>query len=106
MVTDSNKNALDSYWNAIYMTGITLSTVGYGDLPPCTNMGRFLLMVLGCVGAFYIGLLVVVLEKIFDLSNEQQMAFSHIKLTKRAAQTIQKGFKYFLAKKKLYLLRK
>lgn len=34
------------------------------------------------------------------------MAYQHIRLTKRAASTIQAGFKYFMAKKQLYLLRK
>lgn len=45
-------------------------------------------------------LLVVVCSNIFNLDNNQNLAVCHVKTTKRAAQTITKAVRYFLAKKK------
>lgn len=63
-----NDPVMDSYFNAIYMTTITLTTVGYGDLAPCTWPGRLVIMFIGTVGAFYISLLVIVLDSILKLN--------------------------------------
>jgi hypothetical protein len=30
------KNILDEYYNSIYFTIVTLTTVGFGDIPVCT----------------------------------------------------------------------
>jgi len=32
-------NVFDSYFTSIYFTGITLSTIGYGDISPGTKLG-------------------------------------------------------------------
>lgn len=45
-------------------------------------------------------LIVVVLYKVFDLSEDEQMALSHVELTETAAETIKKSMQYFIAKKK------
>lgn len=97
---------LDSFFNAFYMTTITLTTVGYGDLSPCTPPGRFILLLMACWGAFLISLLVVTLSGMFSLEQEQMMAMRRILITRRAAKTITSAFKYFITKKRLYLLRK
>ena len=54
-------NEFDSFLNANYMVVITLTTVGYGDLSPGTPVGRILIMTVAVLGAFIIGLLVVVI---------------------------------------------
>ena len=40
-----------------------------------------------------------------DLSQDQLMALHHVLLTRKAATSITRGIKYFLAKKKFYLER-
>ena len=55
------KSSMDSYLNAIWMTVITLTTVGYGDLYPCTTGGRIVIMTLALWGSFIMSLLVVML---------------------------------------------
>jgi tetratricopeptide (TPR) repeat protein len=49
-----------SLWKAIYFSGITFATVGYGDFVPAPHV-RWLAMSEGFVGAFTMGLFVAVL---------------------------------------------
>lgn len=64
------KGTMDSYFNAIYLTTITLTTVGYGDMAPCTCFGRGFIMLIAIVGAFYIALLVNVMNSVLELGQE------------------------------------
>jgi hypothetical protein len=49
-------------WHAIYFSGITFATVGYGDFLPAPH-ARLLALTEGAVGAFTMGFFVVVLAK-------------------------------------------
>ncbi len=46
----------DSYFNAFYWSGITLTTVGYGDLYPVTNIGQIIAFISSFVGVGIIAL--------------------------------------------------
>jgi hypothetical protein len=46
------KNSLDSYFTSIYVTVITFTSVGYGDISAGTPPGRFVVIVLSLWGAF------------------------------------------------------
>ena len=96
---------MDSYFNALWLIVITLTTVGYGDISPCTFPGRIVAMISALWGAFLISLLVVTVSSIFDLNNNQKMALRHIRLTRRAAVTISSAIKFFLAKKRYYMIK-
>ena len=48
----SVKNSFDSYFNSIYVTVITFTSVGYGDISVGTTPGRFVVMVLSLWGEF------------------------------------------------------
>jgi hypothetical protein len=48
----SVKNSFDSYFNSIYVTVITFTSVGYGDISVGTTPGRFVVMILSLWGAF------------------------------------------------------
>ena len=93
---------MDNYFNALWLIVITITTVGYGDVSPCTNPGRLIAMISALWGAFLISLLVLTVGNVFELKHQQQMALRHIRLTRRAAVTISTGIKYFLAKKRYY----
>ncbi len=54
--TAGNENIKD-FFDAIYYTVITATTVGYGDVVPLTTTGRFLAMALGVLGIFLFSLL-------------------------------------------------
>jgi hypothetical protein len=49
-----------SLWHAVYFSGITFVTVGYGDFVPAAHV-RFLALMEGALGAFTIGFFVAVL---------------------------------------------
>mmetsp|Transcript_16179 Transcript_16179/g.25061 ORF Transcript_16179/g.25061 Transcript_16179/m.25061 type:complete len:113 (-) Transcript_16179:657-995(-) len=95
---------LDPFFNSIWVVIITMTTVGYGDIAPKTTPGRCVAMVVALWGAFLISLLVVTVGSVFELNENQKMALRHIRLTRKAATTLSSGIKYFLAKKRYYLL--
>lgn len=48
---------IKNFFDAVYYTVITATTVGYGDVVPLTNTGRLLAMFLGVLGIFLFSLL-------------------------------------------------
>lgn len=50
------------YGNCIWLTIITMTTVGYGDFFPKTSLGRFVLVFLAIWGVFIVSILVVTLS--------------------------------------------
>ena len=64
---DDNHGMMDNYFNALWLIVITLTTVGYGDVSPCTNPGRIIAMISALWGAFLISLLVISVASVFEL---------------------------------------
>jgi voltage-gated potassium channel len=59
---ESIKNVFDSYFNSIYFAIITITTVGYGDIPVCTYPGRLIVIFLAVWGSFMMSLMVVTVQ--------------------------------------------
>ena len=57
----------DNYFNSIWFTVITLTTIGYGDIAPVTHLGRCVTIILALWGALLLSLLVVTVSNIFLL---------------------------------------
>lgn len=53
--------------NSIWMTVITMTTVGYGDLFPRTMLGRVICILLVVWGIFVVSIMVVVLTNTFEM---------------------------------------
>ena len=69
---DSNhKNLTTNMWNVI----ITLTTVGYGDYYPKTNIGRLIGILTAFWGVFFVSLFVVALMNALTLSESEMRAF-------------------------------
>jgi len=66
-ITGDSANTFDSYFNSLWLTVITLTTVGYGDIYAITVPGRLVTMVLALWGTVLISLMVVIASSIFDL---------------------------------------
>lgn len=48
-----------SYFDAIWCTIITMTTVGYGDVTPCTVLGRIIAIAAAILGTFLVSLLIL-----------------------------------------------
>ena len=59
-------------WNVI----ITLTTVGYGDIYPQSNFGRFIGVITAFWGVFFVSLFVVALTNILELEEPELRAFT------------------------------
>ena len=75
-----------------------MTTVGYGDMYPVTDFGRFVAIICALWGTFIISLFIIVATEIFALSHIEQKALHHLLQTRKAAQTIVNSMKYFISK--------
>ena len=60
----------DDYFNSLWLTVITITTVGYGDMSAVTMPGRIVTMALALWGTTLISLFVLAISGIFDLDEK------------------------------------
>ena len=94
---------LANYGSSIYMTVITLTSVGYGDLYPSTSGGQAVIMFTALWGAFIVSLLVLVASSIFEFKPEEDKAIRFIRQSRAASKSILLALKFFMEKKKFYI---
>jgi len=70
-VDENFKNLTTSLWTVI----ITLTSVGYGDYYPKSDMGRLIGIITAFWGVFFLSLFVVALTNTLELSESDQRAF-------------------------------
>ena len=58
----------DAYFDSIWCTIITMTTVGYGDVVPATMFGRLVAILAAIWGTFLISLLILSVGNIFGLN--------------------------------------
>jgi len=103
--TNSNigSSNLKDYPSAIWLTVITMTTVGYGDICPQTAGGQVTGIIIALWGAFVISLLIMVTADVFEFSPKEQQAVFYIKQSRSAALSIQHALKFFVAKRHFYV---
>lgn len=69
---------MDHYFYAFWVTTISITTTGYGDINACTMIGQYLTLFLAIWGAFLLSLLYGIMETVFAPNEKQQMALRHI----------------------------
>ena len=57
----------ESYFEAVWFTVVTLTTIGYGDVSPGTLPGKIVTIILGFWSAIFMALLVSTVSNIFNL---------------------------------------
>jgi len=62
---DGQKGLMDSYFDNIWCTCITMTTVGYGDIAPSTFPGKMVAICIAFSGSFLISMIVIVFNSIF-----------------------------------------
>lgn len=67
---------LERFENAIWLTIITMTTVGYGDLFPRTLIGRIIDVFLIIWGIFIVSLMVVVLTNTLNMDMSEKRALT------------------------------
>jgi hypothetical protein len=78
----------DSYFNAIWLVVITVTTVGYGDVFACTLPGRIITCFIAIGGAFLMAIVVTVVSENFTLGKEEQVACLHMQVTRSACLVV------------------
>ncbi len=58
---------IEDFENAVWLTIITMTTVGYGDFFPRTSFGRIIDVILVVWGTFVVSLMVVVLTNTLNM---------------------------------------
>jgi len=70
----ANPQNLEEMGNAVWLTIITMTTVGYGDFFPRTTIGRIIDVVLVVWGIFIVSLMVVVLTNALTMDANESRA--------------------------------
>lgn len=58
--------------NCIWCVLVTMTTVGYGDYYPRTNLGRLIMIITAIMGNTIISLIIVSMQRIFEFSENEQ----------------------------------
>jgi hypothetical protein len=78
-IDENSKNAkidYSDYGNCFWNVLVTMTTVGYGDYYPKTNLGRFIAIITSVIGLVLLCFLVIALNSNFNLSvNEEKVIF-------------------------------
>lgn len=61
-------------FGAFYLTMITMTTVGYGDVTPHTWTGRIVILIAAVLGIVQISLIVNVVDNLMRLDDNQKNA--------------------------------
>jgi hypothetical protein len=95
--------------NSIWSTTITMTTVGYGDLPPSTLLGRCIMFLASLVGTILISFMMMSLQNYFKLNENEIKANKEynveqikLMLTKYSARFFFASYRYFRNKSKYY----
>ena len=98
-MTSGDQGLHHPFFTSMYFIMITLSTIGYGDYPPSTVMGRVVIMIATVWGAVLLSLFVTVVSGLFEMSKNENDAINSVDLSKEAVNVIDKFYKYYLFRK-------
>mmetsp|Transcript_15885 Transcript_15885/g.21552 ORF Transcript_15885/g.21552 Transcript_15885/m.21552 type:complete len:299 (+) Transcript_15885:501-1397(+) len=93
------RNLLDSMW----LTIITMTTVGYGDMYPSTLIGRLFGIVSFIIGNVLISLIVVVLSNETEFSEPEAKAYTVLKKNSAEQKSLSKASDVIRTAMRLYL---
>lgn len=90
----------ESFYNNIYFTITTITTVGYGDITCISKVGKTISIMASFWGAFIMSLLIVSVGGILSLNKKESKAFYSLRLVKKAAASVVAALKYRVIQKK------
>ena len=87
--TTVTKDDFSSIFNAIWLTVITMTTVGYGDFSAVTVPGRVTTIIIALTGSILMALLVSTMSSLLLLDSEERKVLNKIQQEANAALAIQ-----------------
>jgi len=75
-----------SYFNALWLIIITVFTVGYGDIVPTTNLGRFIAVLAALCGLILTATLIGLVHQYLTLNNDESNVLKFIAEHQRIKQ--------------------
>lgn len=78
-------------WNAMWLTFITMTTVGYGDIYPVTTQGKVSCVFACFWGNFVISLIVVTLASLVQFSAQEARSHYQVKKERLLKETYNKA---------------
>lgn len=106
---DSQEKNIDlrSYYNCVWITILAMTTVGYGDVYPKTNIGRLINMLAAILGTIIISMMVISLQNFMNFYTNEGKAYNIMeqeeyknKVKSLAAKYMSNKLKYFYNKSK------
>jgi voltage-gated potassium channel len=65
-------SALDEVWNGFWLTSVTLTSVGYGDIAPVTHIGRGVCMLSALIGVFLTSYVVLAVQNLTEIEDDYE----------------------------------
>ena len=87
----NDQDYLKDLINSIWLTIVTMTTVGYGDFYPNENYGRLIVILSYLIGAILVSMTVVSLAIITEFTEEERRAYSIIKKLNAHNNTLYKA---------------
>ena len=97
-----SQNKFTNFYEAIWLTIITMTTVGYGDVYAVTTFGRLTTFVIAITGTLIVALLVATMSEQLKLVPEETRVLNDIKERQAAAKAIQHSLNFNRVQKKRY----
>eukprot|EP00741_Cyanophora_paradoxa_P019974 tig00021179_g19278.t1 len=94
------ESELADFWSCLYLTLITVYTVGYGDVSPVTPLGRAMAVIDSALGTVLTAILVAVISQELMLSGSENLVMAYLERSKyksairqQAAAVIQRAWR-------------
>ncbi len=66
-LSDDPKRMCNNYTNSLWLVLMTITTVGYGDYFPHTEIGRIIILIVAIWGTFIVSMMVVVVSNTLNM---------------------------------------
>lgn len=101
-----------AYTNSVYFTFVAMTTIAFGDFYPCTQLGRYVSVVLEVWGMGLLSMMIYIINQAVSVDRQGENAYSALRRTRIAALLIKAWYIRYRkprnaqkAKKKLLLKR-
>jgi hypothetical protein len=107
MINTDGQGHIDFYYftNGWWCIIVSITTVGYGDFYPKTNIGRCIVIISVFLGTFFISLTIVALQKSSSLDKNEMRAFTIVKKMNIRKQLREVFIKIIQTKYRMYKIR-